>query len=163
MMNVLQRALISLSQAIDEADWDTAVQYCSAAMRIPQEVLYSRFAASVVVSVHEVTEQSFLYLLGTFLQPTTELPEEPPETLLSLRKRILEIFVKAFKRATEQKQQADATRFFKLLPRVGWREEGLRVYSEFATDLVRDHGSGVTEALANRHGELHYLYRLVGC
>ncbi|KDN49956.1 COG4-domain-containing protein [Tilletiaria anomala UBC 951] len=128
----LKRALIDLSAAIDDADWDSAMRHCSKALSIPDEVVNSRFAASVV--------------------PTTELPDDPATTLLKLRTRLLHIFVRAFRRATADKQQADATRFFKLFPQVGWHEEGLRVYSDFANELVQDFGRGLTDSLATGQG-----------
>lgn len=125
----LKAALVALNTAIDQADWDAAVLHVQTAMAVPEPVLNSRFAASVV--------------------PTAELPDAPPATLLALRERLKQIFERAYRAATASKDAAVATKFFKLFPQVGWRNEGLTVYAESACDLVRDIAVGLNGGLAS--------------
>jgi hypothetical protein len=81
------------------------------------------------------------------VQPSAELPLAPPQTLLSLRESLLEVFSRRFRLATEAKDSAEATRYFKMFPLVGWRNEGLSVYSEFARAMVRERGRVIVDAL----------------
>lgn len=99
-------------------------------MSISSEVLTSKFAS---ISV-----------------PTSSLPDPPPTTLLSLRKRLLEIFTRGFKVSTDgerEKNQEMATWYFKQFPRIGWRSQGLKVYCDFARGMVRERNKMIVEGL----------------
>ncbi|KAN0061943.1 Golgi transport complex subunit 4 [Thecaphora frezii] len=125
----LKDALLSLASAVEIRDWDQATAYCIKAMSIDPAITRSAFAASVV--------------------PTAELPESPDATLLSLRKTMLAAFTQSFKRATQSKDEAEASRFFKLFPQIGWKKEGLEVYSSFAKTMVREKGRAIGESLGS--------------
>lgn len=124
----LKASLVALDDAIDRGDWDAAVLHVQKAMAIPEVVLHSKFAASVV--------------------PTATLPDPPPATLTALRQRLQHIFERAYRSATASKDSASATRFFKLFPQVGLRNEGLAVYAESACELVRDMAVALNDGLA---------------
>lgn len=61
----------------------------------------------------------------------------PVQTLQSAREQLLAVFRAEFQRATESKDPAATSRYFKLFPVIGWEEEGLAAYSSFVVDLVR--------------------------
>ncbi|CAO1615642.1 unnamed protein product [Sympodiomycopsis kandeliae] len=122
----LKASLISLSSSIDVGDWETAVRHAQKAMRIPTEVIHSEFAKRVV--------------------PHTEQPLPPDQTLDTLRTVLLDVFTTKFKKATQENDEAQASRFFKLFPQVGWRNEGLAVYCSFAQGLIREKGKTILDA-----------------
>ncbi|PWN50187.1 COG4-domain-containing protein [Violaceomyces palustris] len=140
----LKSSLISLSASIDQHDWDSATKHCMRAMSVDKTILTSRFASAVV--------------------PTAELPEAPEDTLFSMRKRMLQAFTKAFNEATEMKDEAEASRFFKLFPLIGWKGEGLEVYSTFAKGLVRERGRMITENIGRgkTQAPTHFATLLTG-
>ncbi|EPQ26441.1 uncharacterized protein PFL1_06089 [Pseudozyma flocculosa PF-1] len=125
----LKDALLSLAAAVERRDWDQATTHCIKAMSIDPAITSSKFAAAVI--------------------PTAELPEAPDATLLALRQAMLSAFTESFRRATESKDQAEASRFFKLFPQVGWKQEGLDVYSSFAKTMVRERGRAIGESLGS--------------
>ncbi|KAG8891141.1 hypothetical protein FRB99_003829 [Tulasnella sp. 403] len=69
--------------------------------------------------------------------PTADLPLPPSETLAQARERLLHIFQAEFAKASQVRDSANTSRFFKLFPAIGWEKEGLEAYSEFVVDLVR--------------------------
>lgn len=136
-----QAAILSLAASIEQRDWDAATRYCMHALSVDEEVLHSRFAGSVVVSKGRYTSSvlssksryrfrpdSSLSYSSYDKQPTADYPDPPAITLSSLRKRLLDIFTRAFRTATQDKNEMEASRFFKLFPLVGWKAEGLEVY-----------------------------------
>ena len=125
----LKSSLQLLAAAIQARDWDQATAHCVAAMQIDPEIITSKVAAVLV--------------------PSTDLPEPPEVTLLTLRQTLLQVFTQSFTDATESKNETEATRFFKLFPKIGWKKEGLDVYSSFAKSMVRDKGRTITEGLGS--------------
>ncbi|SPO47330.1 related to conserved oligomeric Golgi complex component 4 [Moesziomyces antarcticus] len=123
----LKSSLSLLAEAVEHRDWDMATMHCRRAMAIDPAIRSSSFAAAVV--------------------PTTNLPEPPETTLLELRKTMLTAFTDAFIRSTQNKDEKEASRFFKLLPQIGWKKEGLEVYSSFARSMVREKGRAISDSL----------------
>lgn len=124
----LKASLASLQSAVDQGQWETACKHAQKAMEVPDEVLESEFANKVV--------------------PSTEQPLAPAQTLQDLRQTLLDVFTHRFKKATQDKNEAEASRFFRMLPLVGWRDEGLAVYCEFARGIIRDKGQILIDALS---------------
>lgn len=122
----LKSSLASLASAIDEGDWESATRHAQRAMAIPLEVTQSEFARRVV--------------------PSTEQPLPPEQTLATLRATLLDVFTSKFKDATQQSNEQQASRFFKLFPKIGWRDEGLAVYCSFARGLIREQGKSILDA-----------------
>jgi hypothetical protein len=50
---------------------------------------------------------------------------------------LLNVFRKSFAEASQSRDAAATTRFFKLFPVIGWEEEGLEAYASFVVDLVK--------------------------
>ncbi|EST08992.1 Conserved oligomeric Golgi complex, subunit 4 [Kalmanozyma brasiliensis GHG001] len=125
----LKSSLSLLASAVEHRDWDMATMHCRRALAIDPAIRSSQFAAAVV--------------------PSTDLPELPETTLLELRKTMLTAFTDAFIRSTQNKDEKEASRFFKLFPQVGWKKEGLEVYSSFARSMVREKGRSITDSLGS--------------
>ncbi|KAG8999188.1 hypothetical protein FRB90_012139 [Tulasnella sp. 427] len=96
-------------------DWETATRHCARAMAVPPEIIKGPFAESVV--------------------PTPDLPLPPSETLQEAREKLLRIFRVEFDKASQARDSANTSRFFKLFPAIGWEKEGLEAYSGFVVDL----------------------------
>lgn len=122
----LKSSLASLASAIDEADWDAATRQAQRAMAVPVEVTESEFARKTV--------------------PSTEQPLPPAQTLENLRKILLDVFTTKFNEATREQNEPQASRFFKLFPQVGWRNQGLSVYCDFARGIIREKGKAILDA-----------------
>lgn len=123
----LKASLATLASAVDQGDWELATRHAQKAMAVPLEVVESEFAQRVV--------------------PSTEQPLAPAQTLLELRKKLLDVFTQRFHHATTQsKDEAEASRFFRLFPLVGWRKEGLQAYSTFARGMIREKGKQILAA-----------------
>jgi conserved oligomeric Golgi complex subunit 4 len=71
------------------------------------------------------------------MQPTSESPLPPVQTLQDARDQLLSIFRDHFHEASQARDAAATSRFFKLFPVIGWEKEGLEAYSSFVVDLVR--------------------------
>lgn len=125
----LKSSLSLLAAAVEHRDWDMATMHCRRALAIDPAIRSSRFAAAVV--------------------PTADLPEPPESTLLELRKAMLTAFTDAFIRSTQNKDEQEASRFFKLFPQIGWKKEGLDVYSSFARSMVREKGRTISDSLGS--------------
>jgi hypothetical protein len=123
----LKASLQSLSSCIALQDYPAATQHCIRAMSIDDDILHSNFAATMV--------------------PSSDHPEPPPLQLENLRKTLLDIFTKKFEAAIDAKDTVEATTYFKMFPLVGWRDEGLKVYREFAQAMVRERGRAITDGL----------------
>lgn len=80
------------------------------------------------------------------MQPTSELPLPPVQTLHNARNQLLSIFRSQFQEASRAKDAAATSRFFKLFPAIGWEEEGLDTYSSFVVDLVRTRAPASTKS-----------------
>nr|CDI54913.1 related to conserved oligomeric Golgi complex component 4 [Melanopsichium pennsylvanicum 4] len=125
----LKSSLSLLASAVEHRDWDMATMHCRRALSIDPAIRSSQFAAAVV--------------------PTTDLPEPPETTLVELRKTMLTAFTDAFIKSTQNKDEKQASRFFKLFPQVGWKKEGLEVYSSFARSMVREKGRSISDSLGS--------------
>ena len=137
----LKSSLSLLASAVEHRDWDMATMHCRRALAIDPAIRSSQFAAAVV--------------------PTTDLPELPETTLLELRKTMLTAFTDAFIRSTQNKDEKEASRFFKLFPQVGWKKEGLEVYSSFARSMVREKGRGISDSLGSGKAQHPTHYALL--
>ena len=71
------------------------------------------------------------------LQPTSESPLPPAQTLQTARETLLQIFREQFEKASTSRDAAATSRFFKLFPAIGWEAEGLQAYAAFVVDLVK--------------------------
>jgi hypothetical protein len=134
----LRASLQSLSTAIAQQDYVTATQHCVRALAIDTDIVHSEFAALMV--------------------PSSEQPEPPPAVLLELRQKLLHIYTEKFEEATAAKDTQEATKYFTMLPQIGWPQEGLQVYANFARGMVRDKGQVITEGLGTGRGSgsLHH-------
>ncbi|OCB91390.1 COG4-domain-containing protein [Sanghuangporus baumii] len=110
-------SLAELQNAIDSRDWETATRHCARATALPLEVISGPFAESAV--------------------PTAELPLPPPQTLQGFREQLRDIFLQQFAQASRARDSNMTTRFFKLLPSIGWEQEGLEAYASFVLTLVQ--------------------------
>lgn len=72
-----------------------------------------------------------------YTKPNAELPLPPSQALMEARVKLRDIFIENFQVASRNKDSATASRFFKLFPPIGWREEGLSVYSSFVIELLQ--------------------------
>lgn len=126
-VETLKVSLQSLSSCIALQDYAAATQHCVRAMSIDDQVLHSNFAATMV--------------------PTSEHPEPPPLQLENFRHILLDVFTLKFQAAIDAKDTVEATKYFKMFPLVGWRDEGLSVYREFAKVMVRESGRTITDGL----------------
>ncbi|KAG8941785.1 hypothetical protein FRC04_004104 [Tulasnella sp. 424] len=126
----LKLSLADLHSSIEAQDWETATRHCARAMAVPPEIIKGPFAESVV--------------------PTADLPLPPSETLQEAREKLLRIFRVEFGKASQARDSANTSRFFKLFPAIGWEKEGLEAYSGFVVDLVRGRAtvSGKSESLS---------------
>jgi uncharacterized protein YerC len=126
-VETLKASLQSLSSCIALQDYSAATQHCIRAMSIDEQILHSNFAATMV--------------------PSSDHPEPPPVQLESLRRTLLDVFTGKFEAAIDAKDTVEATTYFKMFPLVGWRNEGLKVYREFARAMVRERGRAITDGL----------------
>lgn len=113
----LKSSLSALQASIEAQDWDSATRHCARAMTLPPEVIGGPFAEQAV--------------------PTSESHLPPAQTLQEAREHLLRVFRQQFKQASESRDSAVTSRFFKLFPAIGWEVEGLEVYAAFVVDLVR--------------------------
>ncbi|KAL5490139.1 COG4 [Sanghuangporus weigelae] len=113
----LKNSLAELQNAIDSQDWETATRHCARATALPLEVISGPFAEAAV--------------------PTAELPLPPLQTLQAFREQLRDIFLQQFAQASRARDSNMTTRFFKLLPSIGWEKEGLEAYASFVLTLVQ--------------------------
>ncbi|KAH9925281.1 COG4-domain-containing protein [Fomitopsis serialis] len=113
----LKNSLGALRSAMEAKDWESATRHCSRAMSLPTEVISGMFAETAV--------------------PTPESHLPPAQTLHAAREELLAIFRREFDKASESRDAAATSRFFKLFPAIGWELEGLLAYAAFVVDLVR--------------------------
>lgn len=71
------------------------------------------------------------------LQPTSNLPLAPPQTISTLRATLLEIFLNSFRTASSTGDTNNINRFFKLFPMIGEEDAGLDVYADWVGGIVR--------------------------
>ncbi|KAF8502459.1 COG4-domain-containing protein [Gautieria morchelliformis] len=113
----LKSSLASLQAEMASQDWESATRHCARAMSVSTEVISAPFAETAV--------------------PTSESPLPPVQTLQNAREQLLSVFRTQFQEASQARDAAATSRFFKLFPAIGWEEEGLEAYSSFVVDLVR--------------------------
>ncbi|KAA1479359.1 COG4-domain-containing protein [Dentipellis sp. KUC8613] len=113
----LKTSLVALQSSIEIQDWESAARHCARAMGLPNDVIRGLFAETAV--------------------PTPENHLPPTQTLDAARKYLLEVFKQSFNEATQARDAAATTRFFKLFPAIGWEAEGLEEYASFVVDLVK--------------------------
>lgn len=130
----LKASLQSMAACIEQKDFVSATHHCERILSIDSNILYSNFAEIIV--------------------PSSEYPESPPALLLSLRKILLNIFTERFEEATHSKDTVEATKYFTMFPKAGWRSEGLIEYSKFAKSLVREIGQTIREKLGAERSEI---------
>lgn len=131
----LKASLASLASAVEQGDWELATKHAQKAMAVPTEVVESEFCRRVV--------------------PSTEQPLPPDQTLENLRRQLLTVFTQRFHKATEALDQAEASRYFRLFPQLGFRAEGLEAYSSFARSVIRDKGKAILDATAKAGTAVH--------
>lgn len=122
----LKGSLASLASAVDQGEWELATKHAQKAMAVPHEIIDSDFCKRVV--------------------PSTEQPLPPSQTLETLRRQLLHVFTQRFRQATEALDQAEASRYFRLFPQLGFRTEGLQAYSSFARSVIAEKGKAILEA-----------------
>ncbi|KAI0317766.1 COG4-domain-containing protein [Amylostereum chailletii] len=113
----LKSSLSALQSSIESQDWESATRHCARAMALPDEVVGGPFAETAV--------------------PTAESHLPPAQTLQNARDQLLDVFRRSFNEATQARDAAATTRFFKLFPAIGWEAEGLEAYASFVVDLVK--------------------------
>lgn len=91
-------------------DWEAAAGYISRAALVPDDIVRGGFAAAVV--------------------PTVEVPDPPWVTLENARESLCSLFLREFKKAAAEGDEARVTRFFKLFPLIGRGDVGLDVYGQ---------------------------------
>lgn len=125
-----------MEAAIESQDWESATRHCGRAMAVPQDVIAGPFAESTVVCSSSIHNYPSIYV-HVLSQPTAESPLPPSQTLSEARQLLLTKFRREFARASELRDSAATSRYFKLFPAIGWEKEGLEAYSDFVIDLVR--------------------------
>ncbi|KAF8448083.1 COG4 transport protein-domain-containing protein [Boletus edulis BED1] len=113
----LKSSLSQLQACIERQDWESATRHCARAMSLPLDVISGPFAETSV--------------------PTVENHLPPAQTLQATRERLLSIFLNQFVQASQSRDAAATSRYFKLFPAIGWENEGLEAYASFVVDLVR--------------------------
>jgi len=113
----LKSSLVALQASMEQKDWESATRHCARAMALPEAVIAGPFAESAV--------------------PTSESHLPPAQTLQAAREQLLTIFRQEFEKASQSRDAAATSRFFKLFPAIGWETEGLQAYAAFVVDLVR--------------------------
>ncbi|ESK88432.1 intra-golgi transport-related protein [Moniliophthora roreri MCA 2997] len=113
----LKSSLADLKVSMESQDWESATRHCARAMSIPTYIVSGRFAEIAV--------------------PTSDSHLPPSQTLQTAREELLRIFLRNFEQASQAKDAAATSRFFKLFPAIGWEKEGLEAYASFVVDLVR--------------------------
>ncbi|CCM06080.1 uncharacterized protein FIBRA_08327 [Fibroporia radiculosa] len=113
----LKSSLAELQSSMESKDWESATRHCARAMALPAEVVAGAFAEMAV--------------------PTSESHLPPAQTLQAAREELLAIFRQEFDRASQSRDAAATSRFFKLFPAIGWEVEGLQAYAAFVVDLVK--------------------------
>ncbi|KAL0578446.1 Golgi transport complex subunit 4 [Marasmius crinis-equi] len=113
----LKTSLQELAVAMENQDWETATRHCARAMSVPPQIISGSFAQVAV--------------------PTSDSHLPPAQTLEAAREQLLQIFLRNFEQASQAKDAAATSRFFKLFPAIGWEKEGLEAYASFVVDLVR--------------------------
>ncbi|CAO1620244.1 unnamed protein product [Parajaminaea phylloscopi] len=131
----LKASLASLASAVDQGEWELATKHAQKAMAVPLDIIESDFAKKVV--------------------PSSEQPLSPSQTLDGLRGQLLSVFTRKFKQATEALDQAEASRYFRLFPLVGFRKEGLESYGSFARGMIRGKGKAILEATVTQPSAAH--------
>ncbi|KII88790.1 hypothetical protein PLICRDRAFT_638384 [Plicaturopsis crispa FD-325 SS-3] len=132
----LKSSLMSMQSSIEAQDWESATRHCARAMALPIEVISGSFAEIAV--------------------PTAESHLPPAQTLQTAREELLAIFRREFEKASQSRDAAATSRFFKLFPAIGWEVEGLQAYASFVVDLVRVR----TPASAKTSSPLYYITAL---
>ncbi|KAF8633700.1 hypothetical protein AX17_004358 [Amanita inopinata Kibby_2008] len=127
----LRTSLSALRLSIESQDWESATRHCARVMSVPQEVLCGPFAETVV--------------------PTSDHHLPPSQVLELFRDQLLHLYIRNFHQASQSRDSAATSRFFKMFPAIGWEEQGLDVYSRFVGELVRARTSGRTQT-----GSPHY-------
>lgn len=126
---LLQSSLRLLDMAIDERDYDQASVYAQRALNIPNSIITSEFADTVVPSTHH--------------------PEPPLQRLHNSLDTLNEIFIKHFNTASESLNQAEISRFFKLFPKINRKQDGITVYSHFVVTLIQRKFKAGLDSLAS--------------
>ncbi|KAK4220260.1 calcium-transporting atpase 1 [Rhypophila decipiens] len=110
-------------------DWEAAAGYIARAARVPEEIVKGGFACAVV--------------------PSVEVPDAPWVTLENARESLCSLFLREFKRAAGEGDDARVTRFFKLFPLIGRGDEGLDVYGSYVCQGVAGTARAVLKDGAN--------------
>lgn len=97
-------------------DWEAAAGYIARAARVPEDIVKGGFACAVV--------------------PSVEVPDAPWVTLENARESLCSLFLREFKRAAADGDDARVTRFFKLFPLIGRGDVGLDVYGSYVCQGV---------------------------
>ncbi|KAK3328813.1 hypothetical protein B0H66DRAFT_571605 [Apodospora peruviana] len=113
-------------------DWEAAAGYIARAARVPEEVVRGGFAAAVV--------------------PSVEVPDPPWVTLENARESLCSLFLREFKRAAGENDDARVTRFFKLFPLIGRGDVGLDVYGSYVCQGVAGTARAVLKTEGNKEG-----------
>jgi hypothetical protein len=109
-------------------DWEAAAGYIARAARVPDDIVRGGFAAAVV--------------------PTVEVPDPPWVTLESARESLCSLFLREFKKAAAEGDEARVTRFFKLFPLIGRGDVGLDVYGQHVCQGVAGEARAVLKESA---------------
>ncbi|KAF9264914.1 COG4-domain-containing protein [Marasmius fiardii PR-910] len=113
----LKNSLAELKMSMENQDWETASRHCARAMSVSPQIISGAFAQVAV--------------------PTSDSHLPPAQTLETAREELLKIFLRNFEQASQAKDAAATSRYFKLFPSIGWEKEGLEAYASFVIDLVR--------------------------
>ena len=82
------------------------------------------------------------------VQPDSSHHLPPSQMLQTARQQLLAIFVRNFQNASQSRDSAATTRFFKMFPAIGWENEGLEVYSRFIVELIKVRVSTSTNGMS---------------
>ena len=99
-------------------NWEMAAEYIYRASMVPDSIATGKFAALMV--------------------PGAETPLSPAETLREASDSLHVLFTREFKNAAQARNTKEITRFFKLFPQIGKREEGLRLYADFVCSIIAE-------------------------
>lgn len=90
------------------------------------------FAQVAIVSIRSPEGSNSLISI----QPSSDLPDPPSQTLADARAALLGVFRKEFDAAAIARDPVAISRFFKLFPAINCPSDGLAAYSDFVLDLV---------------------------
>lgn len=75
-------------------------------------------------------------MLSSVRQPTSDIPQPPAQAIQELRAAMVSRFLSEFQSASQVRDEANTSRYFKLFPMIAAEREGLDAYANFVCSLI---------------------------